>query len=323
MTIGQNTVAILMATYNGESFLQDQINSLLRQTYDDYVLIIRDDFSSDSTVSIIDEFCKNYPDKIIKVCGQLTDVRGAKNNFGYLAKYVNDNYDFQYYMFCDQDDYWLDTKIETSIQNVKEVESVNSRNLPILLHTDLVVVDENLSVLNKSYFDYKSIDPNINSINRLLIQNNVTGCTMMWNKALNDLVMNNSDVLSSSIVMHDWWYALVASAFGKIVVDYHSTIKYRQHSKNVVGVIKTNSIRYILKRLSDTEFVRKSLAQSIAQGRYFKKCFEVMLESKDLSTLIDFCKLDDASKIRKICLITKNKFYKQGLVQIIGELLFV
>lgn len=240
-------VYILMATYNGEKYLREQLDSLFNQTYQEWVLWIHDDNSTDSTELIINEYVDRYPDKIIHLndgirCG------GAKENFSYLLEKIDDNYD--YVMFCDQDDVWLDTKIDKFIKTVKDIEKSSKNKQPICIFSDLVLVDEKLNILSPSMVRTQRLNPIIaSSFDYLKCQNVVTGCAMMLNK----LAIQNSLPIPDSALMHDWWIALKVSINGQNIFINESLVLYRQHESNVVGA-KEIKLCYIVKKIFSLEF---------------------------------------------------------------------
>ena len=137
-------IAILLATYNGARFIREQIDSIKDQTYKDWDLYVRDDGSTDNTVSIIQEYENMNPN--IHLFEDEEKHIGAKNSFMKLLSAI----DSDYYMFCDQDDIWLPTKIEHSVDLLEKTEK-KYPNKPIIVHTDVTVVDGNLNVLSQSY----------------------------------------------------------------------------------------------------------------------------------------------------------------------------
>jgi len=227
-------VLILMATYNGEKFIREQIDSILNQTYKNWKLVIHDDGSTDSTVEIIKEYTSKYPNKIIFIddgirCG------GAKENFAHLLNLALTKYedDFEYIMFSDQDDVWLSNKVEISVSNILEIEKSIGYNAPIIIHTDLEVVDENLNTISNSFWEYQSLNPfRGNTINCLILENTVTGCTMILNKRLAYHVRD----IPKEALAHDWWIALVCSALNGFIIPINiKTVLYRQHNFNDIG----------------------------------------------------------------------------------------
>lgn len=215
-----------MATYNGEKFLNEQIESIVNQTYKDWKLYIHDDMSSDKTVDIIKSFCKKEPYKILYLKDE-DRKRGAAHSFMWLLNEVNADY----YMFCDQDDVWLEDKIEKSLNKMKDLELKNP-NTPILIHTDLCLVDEKKRILSTSFWEYKKYKVDISKkFNYIFFCNIVTGCTAIINNKLKELSLP----MSPKAYMHDYWLAIVASKYGILDNIKEQTILYRQHSANVLG----------------------------------------------------------------------------------------
>ena len=269
-------VAILMATYNGEQYISEQIDSILTQTFAEWKLFIHDDGSSDHTVEIIREYASRYPDKIVVVEGAKTG--GAKNNFFYLFSKV----EAPYYMCTDQDDVWLPEKIritrqamlalETEHTSAPDCSNVHGANKPCLVFTDLTVVDGQLQVIAEKMSAYQGLDCQNVSFNRVLIQNVVTGCTMMANRSLRDELVKLNDY--RDVLMHDWWAALVAAAFGKMAFVSEPTILYRQHGRNSVGAQNANKFGYMLKRMMQGTEIKESLENTRKQAGLFAKIYE-------------------------------------------------
>ena len=317
MHIDNGTVAICMATYNGEQYLPEQIESILRQTYKDWILFIRDDGSCDGTDEIIRRYESEYGEKIVCITDAALEGGGAKKNFASILSWVKQHHSFGYFMFADQDDVWLDTKIEKSMQMMLQHEA--SPDIPLLVHTDLKVVGQDLSVLGGSFFEYRALDPGVKDLRHLLVQNNVTGCTMLWNKALNDLL----DIEDDAVAMHDWWIALTACCFGRILCLEEPTILYRQHGTNVVGATRVNTLGFVLKRLCGSNYVRKTLRMSVEQAGAFLSRYSDQLCEEHRNILCRFSQLYSHNKLMRIFIVCCGSFLKQGWVQIIGELLFI
>lgn len=312
----EKTVAICMATYNGEKFIKEQLNSIINQTYNNWVLFIRDDDSTDNTKSILNEYKKKYGQKLY-VIDNVEGGGNSKRNFAIILDFVKSYFKFNYFMFSDQDDYWDETKIDICMKKMIELEHENPY-LPILIHTDLNVADEKLNILSKSFFKYRALNCKATDLNHLLVQNNVTGCTMLFNDELNKLI----DLKKDNIAMHDWWIALVASAFGKIECITTSTILYRQHDNNVVGATKVNSIGFVINRLFDNH-VKKTIEQSFDQARDFYNEYEKKLSLQNQKIVKNFIDIEYKNKIVKVYSIIRRKFLKQGFIQIIGEIMFI
>jgi len=233
-------IDVLLATYNGEKFLKEQIDSILKQSFKDRQMLIRDDGSTDSTVEIIKSYVNKYPDKIKLIEDNLGNL-GVGRNFGTLLEHSQS----QYSMFCDQDDVWLPEKIELTLNKMKEAENLHP-DLPILVFTDLTIVDENLNVIAKSLWSYHKINPQKASLlKNLAYRSAVTGCTIMINKRAREISLPIPEVSR----VHDWWVALNTAKYGKIVYLSQPTVLYRQHPKNVVGTLK--------KSMTPSVFVQK------------------------------------------------------------------
>lgn len=317
MTITENTVAVCMATYNGAKYVEEQIESICKQSYSDWVLFIRDDNSNDETVKIVKRYVEKYREKIVLIEDKKILGGSSKKNFAGILSWVSENYKFNYFMFSDQDDYWLPTKIETSIKRIKKLES--EYDGPILVHTDLRVVDQKLQTLGESFVKYRALNASVKDINHLLVQNNITGCTMCWNEKLNR-ILNLSD---DYVVMHDWWMALVASCFGKIEFIDEQTILYRQHGNNVVGATNVNSLSFIVQRLTGRAHVKETLVMSMDQAEAFATYYKNQLSSEQLNTIRKFAGLKKKCKFSKIVTVLQKKYLKQGIIQVIGELMFI
>lgn len=318
MRIDESTVAICMGTYNGALFIEEQLGSLLRQTYQNWVLFIRDDTSGDETAAIVDKFAAAYPEKIIVIKDPALAGGSAQRNYASILSWVKENFDFPYYMFADQDDVWLEDKVEKSIRAMQDHEKEH-KNIPILVHTDLTVVDRDLNVLSESFFAYRALDPDVQDLRHLLIQNNITGCTMMWNKALNQLL----DLGSEAVAVPDWWVTLTAAAFGEIVCVKEATILYRQHGKNAVGATHVNSVGFVIKRMLNGDHVKTTLRKAVCQAQSFLAYHDAILSEEQKRILHRFSTLYDHNKWKRILIICQESFFKQGIVQVIGELLFI
>ena len=307
-------IDILMATYNGGKYISEQINSILNQTYKEWTLYIRDDGSKDNTVDIIDDYCKKYPGKIIRIKDDKLGL-GAKLNFSELMKYSKSNY----CMFADQDDVWLNTKIEDTMNKMIESENVHGKETPILVHTDLKVVDGNLNIINESFWRYQNLNKDNKSLNTLLVQNNITGCTMMMNKSLMKLGVK----VPKDCIMHDWWIGLIASGLGKIYTVDKPTMLYRQHGNNEVGAHKYNSIKFIKNKAKDIEKINKSINDGILQATAFYDEYKEKLSKSNQNTVYNFSQLRKKGPITRKLSIVTNKFYKSGLIRNISYFIFI
>lgn len=315
MTNGIDTnVAICLAVYNGEEFIEDQIKSILQQSYKNWHLFVRDDRSTDASKSIIQEYIDRFPDKITDL-SYLPGGGNSQDNFLTILSWVTANVNSDYFMFCDQDDVWLPNKIALCMDASPEIDSD-----PVLVHTDLRVVDEKLNILSDSFIKMSHLNPQKRDLAHLLVQNNVTGCTMFWNRALNRR-FNPQD--SSLMLMHDWWITLVAAGLGEIRYISTPTILYRQHQGNVVGAADVGSFQYIRSKLQNIPMIRRSIRDTFKQAKSFQDCYRKDLNSESNYVLDKYVNLSKQSKLRKIFACIKYNFLKQSFIQIIGQFVFI
>jgi glycosyltransferase involved in cell wall biosynthesis len=211
-------VDILMATYNGEKYLKEQIDSILNQSFNEFELIIVDDCSSDSTAEILEQYA--IKDKRIKLFFNSENL-GVQLNFEKLLGLST----APLFMLSDQDDVWHEEKVKQSIQCIE-------RTPALLCYSDLRVVDHNLNKVHESFWEYEKITPLSGKPWRtLLSQNFVTGCTIIAKRQLKEYALP----FPQDILMHDWWLAMVASVYGEIEYMVTALLDYRQHGNNEVG----------------------------------------------------------------------------------------
>jgi len=297
-----NKIYILLATYNGEKFIREQINSLINQTYQNWELIIHDDNSKDNTVSIIKEYTSIYPDKI-KFLNDDISTGGAKENFTYLLNNIDDNYD--YVMFCDQDDVWLENKIEITLNKMVQVEEIN-RNKPVLVHTDLYLFHSVVENNYERFMAQQSLNSNFNSLNRLFMQNIVTGCTMMINKNC----INSLKEIPKEAIMHDWWIAIFVSVFGKICFLDEATILYRQHDDNTVGAQKRD-LKFVANKILNPT----SLKSNFQQIQKFKMEYNAYLDEYNKQLIEILLALQTKRYFKSRYLMFQHKIYKHGMMR--------
>lgn len=222
----EEKIDVLLATYNGEKYLKEQIDSILEQTYKNIRLIISDDCSKDRTPEILKEYQQN--DDRIELHIQKSNL-GVVKNIEFLLKQVKS----PYYMLADQDDYWLPEKVEKSLEKLKE-ENAN------LVFGDLEVVDKNLKTMYSSFNDYmlltRKINKYIDSYKVNYLYNCVTGCTVLAKKATIEKILPLPT--NSKHLIHDHWIGLMVALNGKLAYIPEKYIKYRQHGNNEVGTEK-------------------------------------------------------------------------------------
>lgn len=298
-------IAILMATYNGEKYICQQIDSILSQTCKDWELYIHDDGSTDNTIAAVESYVEKYPNKIHLIDGKSTG--GAKYNFFYMFGQV----EAPYYMTCDQDDVWLDKKIELTYDKMLTIE--NKADVPCLVYTELRVVDSELNTIADTMSGYQSLDCHKRTINQFILQNSVTGCTMMVNRALRDKMLRITDI--DNTIMHDWWAALVAAQFGKTAFIDEPTILYRQHGDNSLGALGINKLSYIVRRVWQKKQIQESLRLGRLQAREFAKTYNLPADS----LAVRYAALEDKSRCERQRFYKENDMYKTGTMRRLGQ----
>lgn len=226
-------IAILMATYNGEKYLAEQIDSLLAQTCQDWHLYVHDDGSKDNTVGIIKEYTRQHPDKITLL--EYPPQGGACKNFLSMMERV----EAPYYMFCDQDDVWLKEKIAISVERIREMER-QKPGTPIVVYADLMVTDTNLQVTNHSFWQEICLYPEfITNFNEIAASTAITGCAMLFNHKAKQATL----LPASHATMHDAWIAACVLKQNGIIQPIHQQlVYYRQHEGNCIGSEDLNHI---------------------------------------------------------------------------------
>ncbi|MFN8575920.1 MAG: glycosyltransferase family 2 protein [Candidatus Sericytochromatia bacterium] len=302
-------VDILLATYNGEKYLEEQLDSIINQTYKNWFVIVRDDGSSDLTLNIIEQFCKNYPDKSLFIKDSESNL-GPCFNFGKLLTYSTSNY----IMFCDQDDIWLENKIELSLSGILKTERIYSKDLPILIHTDLKVVDSKLNMISESFFELKKLNPELSkNINSIICDNSITGCTMIINKSLKDKIIINN----KNIIMHDWWIAIIACILGKIDVIYEPTILYRQHSNNSIGISNNKKTLREKLKISTLSRILNYEEKIQNQTKSFLDVYEKILniDRNVLNILSAYSKFSSYTFFKKKYIRIKYSFFYRNFIK--------
>ncbi|HEN9925771.1 TPA: glycosyltransferase family 2 protein [Streptococcus agalactiae] len=272
-------VNILMATYNGEKFLAQQIESIQKQTFKEWNLLIRDDGSSDKTCDIIRNFTAK--DSRIRFINE-----NEHHNLGVIKSFFTlVNYEVaDFYFFSDQDDVWLPEKLSVSLEAAKHKAS----DVPLLVYTDLKVVNQELNILQDSMIRAQSHHANTTLLPELT-ENTVTGGTMMINHALAEKWFTPNDIL-----MHDWFLALLAASLGEIIYLDLPTQLYRQHDNNVLGARTMDKRFKILREGPKSIFKRywKLIHDSQKQASLIVDKYGDIMTANDLELIKCFIKID-------------------------------
>lgn len=298
------SVDILLSTYNGAAYLRELLESLKAQTYPGWTLIARDDGSGDDTAGIL----RGFADARVRLIEDGKKRLGPSRSFGALLKYST----APYVMFCDQDDVWMRGKIELTMKKMLEAESRHA-GAPVLVHTDMSVTDAGSKIIARSFWRYQRLDPKAVSLNGLLMQNVATGCTIMMNGKLRELIS-----VPDEASMHDWWAALVASAFGRIEAVDEPTVFYRQHGKNAVGAV-SYPFGYFAARITNIERSKVLLRGAIGQAEAFLAAYGDRLSEKDRLMVSDFANLLRMGRLRRARTFLRHGFSSCGLLRKAGK----
>lgn len=304
-------VCILMATYNGEKYLSQQIDSILDQTYNNFKIYISDDGSTDNTKSIITDYCKKYPEKIFLIA-EHSPTGSASNNFLYLLEHIEGDI----FLFSDQDDIWERNHIELLINKYLSL-SEDERQKPVCVHSDLSVVNANLELISNSMFDLQKLPRNPKSRYFYFVQNNVTGCTLLINQSLKNFVFHNKDLLNANkekILMHDLFCASIASLFGAIYFINTPIILYRQHGNNTVGAKNVRSLGYLITKWKQQKKVN-NVENYLEYSSFFYKYFDDFLSNDDKNFLLNYSTIKSKNKIYRILFLMRYHALKYGFIR--------
>jgi glycosyltransferase, family 2 len=297
-------IIILMATYNGENFIEEQLDSVLDQSFTDFSLFAGDDGSTDGTRKILERYKEKLSDRVNLFYNEYPV--GVRKNFLNLLSSALDK--AEYFMFCDQDDVWDKDKIKLTLKTMKVMEKRYGKKTPLLVYTDLSICDEKLTVISPSMRKASGFD-NINSLARLLVENKVTGNTVMINSALARLALRTPvEELAQNIEVHDRYLALLACCTGRTAYIDIPLVRYRQHSKNLLGAKKSFLKETLLSfKKENKEKVKNSYRLMYAQARQVLKLTE---NERKKDVLKAFISMEGASGIYKIITCIRWGFFK-------------
>lgn len=285
----QPQVDIVMGAYNGAPYIREQVQSIADQTHTDWHLYIRDDGSKDNTVALAEGLAA-HDARITLVWDDLGNL-GVVRNFSCLLEQTLADY----VLLCDQDDYWVTDKIEKMLAFALRQEAQYGKACPLLVFSDLSVVDGDLQPLHASFLAMQKRDKNLDcSFRNLITQNVMPGCAMMVNRALLEVALP----IPADADMHDWWLILAAARFGHVAHLPEPLAAYRQHANNVMGAFKTS----LSAALADTRFVdgyRKRMAGGQRQACAFDARFGAKLDVADRRALQCYGNLGRLGFIRR------------------------
>jgi glycosyltransferase involved in cell wall biosynthesis len=299
---------ILMATYNGAAHLESQLASISGQTFTEWVMLVRDDGSTDATANLLDAWSRR--DARIQVIKDGRGNLGAAGNFAALVALAVVRAE-PWIAFSDQDDVWLVNKLEKQIQIMRALETRHGADVPALVYTDLEVVDESLYPISPSFMARQHIaNPAAPPLTTVLVQNHVVGCTMLFNRTLLTLASPQPVIAR----MHDWWIALCAYGAGMPYYLDYPTVRYRQHRGNQIGaggyarLLRVANWRPLLAKLNRLFAVSRGQA-----GALLTRLEERGVLASDTRTVLAvFASLESKSLFVRLALLRRLGFSAQN-----------
>lgn len=258
-------VTILMATYNGEKYIEEQLLSIINQSYQNWELIIGDDGSTDRTMEIVGA----YSERDNRISVIRNNHLGSCQNFATLLQH---NKKKEYIMFSDQDDIWDLNKVLYALECMEKEEKKHGADKPILIYSKQILVNSNGEAFRKQEKIYS------NDLKTILCQCHIRGCCILMNRNLISLVGSIPHYVSN----HDYWVALYAAKFGLIVREEKSIVKYRLHDFNVTGGKRNYGI---INKILGWKKVTQNEHKDIVMRRNFAELFpedKILMEYNDL-----------------------------------------
>ena len=284
---------VLLPVFNGERYLAEQLDSIFSQRHKNILLVCRDDGSSDGSVAILAQYLATHAENMRLLEDTLGNL-GACGSFSALMQwaleYMQSCPQKVYVALADQDDIWHADKLTCSLQ---VMTAADAGLVPLLVHSDLNVVDKLGELISPSLMAYQGLDPSRTSFSEQMVSNTVTGCTALINRAL----LHKALPVPADAVMHDWWLSLVASCFGQLLFVDKSLVQYRQHDRNTLGARahtpSTFSVRTFAKLLqfSQSPDAQRLFEQAAAQAAAFHNRYKNEVSVQHLQRLRDVMRL--------------------------------
>lgn len=221
-------VLIMLAAYNGQNYIRQQIESIIVQDYSNWHLIIQDDGSKDNTRNIVEEYVRK--DSRIELWLNENVKHGAFYNFHSLANRCKQIQAYEYYMFCDQDDLWKKDKIRKMISVISKEHS----DIPVLCYADMEIIDKNNTLISESINQQLGLA--YHNKYSAFFSHNVFGCNIIMNRSLFMTVpILDTNQEKIRILSHDNLYTKFAAVLGRIIYIPEVMMSYRRHGENVTS----------------------------------------------------------------------------------------
>ena len=295
-------IQVLMSTYNGEKYLEEQLESILNQKGNfDLSILVRDDGSKDNTVEILKRYSKKIKLEIIE--GENLGVNESLKEL-FLNCDINNNY----FALSDQDDVWIDSKIQTAIE---KIDKTNENSL-VMFASRSFVTDIDMNIKGKTE------DPGSRaSYYNAMVQNVCPGHTQVFNRKVVEELKKN---YSKDMFVIDWWIYLLVTALGELVFERECTVKHRQHGKNSSGY-EVNFFEKLKQRVKNLNKYKKSPVSLQLESFYEIYKFQMKKEYREETE--KFLK-NQRNIFRRIQYVLKSKVFRFGnLENILFKLLYI
>jgi glycosyltransferase involved in cell wall biosynthesis len=307
-------ITVLLATWQGERFLEEQLQSLRDQTGPPVTILARDDASADGTRAILERWAQRYPGWLDIVADDGVR-RGATGNFTALLAACTT----PYALFCDQDDRWHTDKVARSWAQMQAMEDRHGAATPLLVHGDAQLIDDQARPLSGSLAQAQHHRlEDASRPERMVMHNYVTGCTTMFNRALMDLALP----IPASALWHDWWMGLLACLCGKVEHLPGMLLDYRQHGANALGA---GTMRWsaLFRRFPNPGAIRTRMRRVALQaGAARERCGNRLDERKN--RLLESCaQLPDKGWMARRTSVMGQGMWMPGIIRNAALLAFV
>ena len=306
--------AVLLTAYNGSKHLPALLDSLLAQTDPDFTVLLQDDGSEDDTVALLSGICATDPR--FSFGTEQGQHLGPAGNFLSLVRQT----DADYTLLCDQDDLWEEDKIAVLKEAMKEMEAEYGAGTPLLVHSDCSLISEEGDPVGDSFFRHQGWDPNAVTLPPLLVQNNVTGCTLIMNAPLRRLIASHAR--AKDLFMHDWFIALTAASFGKIRFVSHALTRYRQHGGNAIGASTQPLLKRGLAALGKRQEAKRRILLTYTHTKVFCRLYGDLLPADAKRTASAYLETRTMKKIPRVLAVRRLGCTMQSRVTRLGQLFF-
>lgn len=306
--------AVLLTAYNGSVHLPALLDSLQAQSDPDFIVVMQDDGSEDNTPSLLQDLASR--DHRFLFGAEQGKHLGAAGNFLSLIRQS----DADYVLLCDQDDIWEPEKIAVLKQAMADLEKECGADMPLLVHSDCSLINQEGEQTGESFFRHQGWDPGAVTLPRLLVQNNVTGCTLIMNAPLRKLIAEHGR--AKELFMHDWFIALTAASFGSIAFVNRPLTRYRQHGDNAIGASRKNLLQRGLAALGSRGSAKRRILLTYTHTKVFLKLYGEELPQPARRTSEAYLSTQRMKKLPRILKVRRLGCLMQSPVTRIGQMLF-